>query len=235
MRLPARLPWLLLLLLLVPSFVLAGTFRVLGKRTKSLNLGIHSVVLFSVRGTNTYKPKKIPYFDSYYFTYKVDGGHRVRAFDRHRLSLITSKGGESEFLYSAALPAGSYQLKTLFGYTRAKMRLPLYDPHEEYGTFELPPGSVAYLGHFEVVLRERAGETEWPAGSRMPWPQQKLYGIPDSTFDVEVVDAYETDIPRFVEAYPVLQGQEVLNLTLPPWVRPTTEQVEGWNEGIVID
>jgi hypothetical protein len=85
---------------------------------------------------------------------------------------------------------------------------------------------VTYLGRIEAVIRERKEETELRAGPLIPLLDQAVTGFSGGTFDIEIVDRYETDIAEFAKRHPFLASQSVGRAVLPPWKPPTDQDRE---------
>lgn len=85
--------------------------------------------------------------------------------------------------------------------------------------FELPksgPG-VYYLGAVNATLRPRE-KGESSAGSPF---HPYIGGSKNQAFDVNVVDAASSDLPKFKDRFPALKNVDIRQLPLPPWDRAT--------------
>jgi hypothetical protein len=130
---------------------------------------------------------------------------------------MVEKDGRVTYMLRIALTPGSYSmvsapgmigLITLLGH----FRVPLLE------NFDVPPHSVVYLGHMEVVLRPKT-PGEFAAGPFWPPVPQSATGISGGTFDVTVTDASAQDIPLFATDFPALKGIPIKIEILPPWNR----------------
>ena len=79
------------------------------------------------------------------------------------------------------------------------------------------PGTY-YLGSVKAVIRERK-DNEFRAGALIPLIDQAVSGASSGTFDIEIVDAFDDDLKRFITAYPSLKSAVVTKAVLPPWDR----------------
>jgi hypothetical protein len=71
--------------------------------------------------------------------------------------------------------------------------------------FNLPPGSVVYIGHVEMTSRQRK-DGEPRSGDVTPLIDQGISGWANGTMDISITDESATDIPKFQAKYPCLQG-----------------------------
>ena len=74
--------------------------------------------------------------------------------------------------------------------------------------FELPPGSVVYLGHIVMTNRERK-QGEERSGDVVPLVDQAVSGYSGGTMDITITDRSAEDIPKFIEKYPCLKGMTI--------------------------
>lgn len=125
-----------------------------------------------------------------------------------------------EYLLSFELDSGTYNLKWI----GARYSIPMLI--ESGGAvpldmkIDITPNRIIYLGHLDVVLRERKDDREKRAGSLFPLIDQAAAGFSSGTFDVVVEDKYDEDMKAFVSEYPVLQNVKVEKALLPQWIRP---------------
>lgn len=84
------------------------------------------------------------------------------------------------------------------------------------GTFFAPMDTIIkptgtgyyYLGHVSATVRERQGE-ELRAGPVIPLLDQAVTGFSGGTFDIEVTDRLEQDLPDLTTRFPALKGVSV--------------------------
>ena len=89
-----------------------------------------------------------------------------------------------------------------------------------YTKIDIKPNSIIYLGHLDVVLRERKSDNEKRAGNVMPLMDQSIPGFSTGTFDVIVEDKYDDDMKLFISEYPALQKVTIEKSVLPQWIKP---------------
>jgi len=74
--------------------------------------------------------------------------------------------------------------------------------------FDVPKDSVTYVGHIDMVNRQRHGN-EPRSGPITPLIDQAVAGFSGGTFDIIITDKSATDIPSFVQAYPCLRDVQI--------------------------
>jgi hypothetical protein len=129
----------------------------------------------------------------------------------------------NEYLLSFELDSGTYNLQWI----GARYSIPLLI--EAGGKIPLDmkinviANSISYLGHLDVVLRERKNDKEIRAGSVIPLIDQAAAGFSSGTFDVTVEDKFDEDMKLFISEYPALQKVKVEKSLLPKWIRPENQ------------
>lgn len=83
----------------------------------------------------------------------------------------------------------------------------------------IKPNSVIYLGHMDVVVREKQNENEESAAT-FPLLGAAILGFASGTFDIIVEDRYDKDIMIYASKYPALQNVKVEKSILSQWIRP---------------
>ena len=142
----------------------------------------HSIALFTVVTRNEFKPKHIPVLHTIRLR-SVSGRYYRFRFDRPDESL-------GAYVASIALPPGRYRLVSFDGesnYYRIKgsFKIPLLLD------FELKDNSISYLGLIYANNRKR-GRGERRSGPILPHIHQKESGFASGTFDVTVIDDYDS-------------------------------------------
>jgi hypothetical protein len=126
----------------------------------------------------------------------------------------------NEYLLSFALESGRYNIEGFY----TTYNIPLLVAGVGYCELKLEtnikPNSITYLGHLNVTLREKTGNTETSAGNDTPHLDQALPGFSSGTFDVVVEDKFDEDMKSFISEYPALQQVKVEKSILPEWIRP---------------
>jgi hypothetical protein len=85
---------------------------------------------------------------------------------------------------------------------------------------EIKPKTISYLGHLDIVLREKKNNTETSAGDNVPYIDQSVAGFSSGTFDIVIEDKFDEDMKSFISEYPALQNVKVEKSILPQWIRP---------------
>jgi len=138
------------------------------------------------------------------------------------LSRTTADGRQiEEQTVTIGLPPGKYRLRCVQT-TVARVG---WGCAPVFADFEIVAGHVAYLGHLDVLRRERKADSETPAGASLPFFDQWYSGYSTGTFEVAIRDAADVDLPRFRSRYPALKADTVIgSAVLPPWRRPTAAE-----------
>lgn len=113
----------------------------------------------------------------------------------------------NEYLLSFQLPPGFYKIWEVGGNSGI---FPVS------GTFRFPMGAefgldsntITYIGHVEMVNRERK-DGEPRSGSIFPLIDQSVTGFSVGTFDITISDRYLDDVKLFKAKYPAIDGYEV--------------------------
>lgn len=178
-----------------------------------------SLALATVKVANVYKTGYQPHVRS--VTVKSTGEkEQTFAFQvakPYRASALETDQYE-EFLLSFALAPGSYDLTGVW-VTAGSFPLAGNGEVPVNSTFQIAPGTVVYLGRIEAVRRERTGD-EPRAGAVIPLLDQSVSGFSGGTFDVKLLDAYDSDLPLIRTEYPALGNATVEKQLLRP--KPAT-------------
>jgi hypothetical protein len=184
---------------------------------KSMKLKQDSIGIFTLRTSNqfveSYQPKVT------LVGVKSESEKPEVSYFKVERPYSKKKNDSFDYIISVRLPAGSYRLDGRVGSSLA------YKPAGVQGVgglwpvqgwfrfpieagFELPPDSIVYLGHVEMVNR-KAKEGEPRSGGILPLIDQAASGFPKSTFDVTIADRSETDIPLIKKTYPFLEKRTI--------------------------
>ena len=90
---------------------------------------------------------------------------------------------------------------------------------------EIKPNSISYIGHFDIILREKKSNDEISAGGNRPFVDQYIAGFSSGTFDVVVEDKFDEDMKSFISEYPALQKVKVEKSILPQSIKPPNDAV----------
>ena len=195
----------------------------LTKGQSDIDLTKKSIALLSVRISNQYKPSRQLELLSVFICPQSESnckhdlpsnpGSPYKPYKREKNSF-------NEYLLSYELESGTfnidgfyttYRIPTLIsGFGFAKLNL----------ITEIKPNSISYLGHLDIILREKKSKVEMMAGGAIPYIDQSIAGFSSGTFDVVVEDKFDEDMKSFISEYPALQKVKVEKSILPQWIRP---------------
>jgi len=168
----------------------------------SLDLSTKSIAVFTLSTSNAYRPFYNPNVQCVRI---LSGNSEDRKFRVEQT--CRSESGSYDYLVSVDVQPGAHTLKNVMGNSFGPLVMATFDFPVE-GTFQVPANSVTYVGHVEMVNRERqSGETR--SGSIFPLVDQAVAGYSGGTFDVTLSDRSKTDIPLFTQNYPCLQGVQI--------------------------
>jgi hypothetical protein len=129
----------------------------------------------------------------------------------------SEKNSFNEYLLSFELAPGKYTIKSL-----ATVYVSLVSEAGGYAPvdmkFDVKPNTVSYLGHIDVILRDRTKDSEKAAGRdqlvigpvvRVEDKRLSRTGFASGVFDVIVEDRFDEDMKSFKARYPALRGVAV--------------------------
>jgi hypothetical protein len=154
----------------------------------------------------------------------VDSSGRFNfTMDKKALLDETDKEAGNKYLLRMQLAPGKYEIVGLTDLNRsfpiiATFFTPLHETLNVSGK-----GTVTYLGHVEASVRERKGE-EFKAGPSIPLIDQAVVGASGGTWDVAIVDAWDTDEALFRDKFPALKDAAVQKGLLAPWDRDAAQK-----------
>ena len=204
----------------------AGHRMALNNGQSDIDVSKKSIALISARISNQYKPKyQLDIVTTYICplsqadcSRSYDGIYKTSSYNR----IKNTEEGFNEYLLSFELESGTFNLDSMGAIYQSALItgggiVPL--------KFELDirPNSVIYLGHLDIVMRERKNDGEIRAGRIYPLIDQATIGTSSGTFDVVVEDKYEEDVKLFISEYPALQRARIEKYLLPQWTRPKNE------------
>ena len=203
-----------------------GHHMVLTKGQSDIDLTKKSIALISVKISNQYKPKyqldivttyicptsQTNCSRSYDGIYKTESNNRIKSMEE----------GFNEYLLSFGLESGTYNLDSMGAIYQSALItgggiVPLKF------TFNIKPNSIIYLGHLDIVMRERKNDSEIRAGRTFPLIDQSVIGTSSGTFDVKVEDKFAEDVKLFSSEYPAVEKVRIEKILLPQWTRPKNE------------
>jgi ketosteroid isomerase-like protein len=206
----------------------AGNKMALTKGKSDINLTKKSIALLSVRISNQYKPNRQLELLSVVICPQSEPNCRHDLLSNPGSPYKPYKRKKrhfNEYLLSYELESGTFNVDSFYttyqipalisGFGFAKLNLKT----------EIKPNSISYLGHLDIILREKKNDAEMRAGAAVPFIDQSIAGFSSGTFDVVVEDKFDEDMKSFISEYPALKKVEVEKSILPQWIRPEKEAV----------
>ncbi len=219
------------LIVLCSVFVMAGCAggnMALTKGQTDIDVSKKSLALLSVKIANQHKPGyQLDIMGALICpqSERCDHGSRssfYRADIPYRIKSV--ENSFNEYLLSFELAGGAYTFHSIGA---------AYDHFPITGggsvplnyKLEIKPNAVIYLGHLDVVLRERKSDSEERAGKVVPLIDQAVVGASTGTYDVVAEDRFEEDMKLYLSEYPALQKVRIEKSILPQWIRPENQPV----------
>lgn len=204
-----------------------GHQMALSKGQSSIDVTKKSIALLSVKISNQYKPNyQLDMMGALICPQSERCGHgSVKYFHKIQSSyrIKSVENSFNEYLLSFELENGPYYFHSIGA---------AYDHFPITGGGSVPlnfnvvikPNSITYLGHLDVVMRERKNDREIRAGRIGPLlDQNPAVGASSGTYDVVVEDKFDEDMKLFISEYPALQKVKVEKSILPQWLRPESQ------------
>lgn len=165
-----------------------------------------SIVLMTVSMTNEYRPSYPPTRLGVVLGKRTDP--RFRA-----LMSSPVQAGTNIALMNQQLPAGYYTIEVITGQAAS---FPIFGAirFNVDAPFVVPPRSVAYLGHLELVNKEKTSSDDQATGDALPLLDQAVSGFSGGTLEVSLQDNFDQDIVQLRKEYPALQGVNVVRAPL---------------------
>ncbi len=194
----------------------------ISKKTESIDTSQESIGIITAKTSNQINSNHEPNIQ--YAKIRSAEKEKTYVFGVETLkgSIQTETG---EYVISFQLPPGKYKIQQLYGDSgffpvKGNFQIPLNSE------FNLEPNQITYLGRVEAVNRERKTDEELRAGSIFPLIDQQVTGFAKGTFDVGIYDKYEEDVVLIKKNYPFMADYTIKNKVLPPWVRPSEEDMK---------
>lgn len=109
------------------------------------------------------------------------------------------------YLVSFKLAPGTYSLEKIIGWKRIPLLVNATCVFDLNKTVTLEAKEMAYLGGLDIVIREKLGVGEEPpAGPPIPLIDQAVAGFSTGTYDLKILDKYDTDVAIFRENFPFI-------------------------------
>ena len=177
----------------------------LDKAAGSVDVSKESIALLSVHFKNEFKP-------SYPLASVVT---HMNALDEKKFVL-----GQGDFdaesgdlLLSVKLAPGRYQLSKVNGSTAFSLLRGVMD-YSMTTTFVIGSNSVVYLGHLQLVNKEKKNKEDQASGGALPLIDQAVTGFGNGTLDVKLLDRYAKDSALFKSRYPALKNMDIVRAPL---------------------
>lgn len=180
-----------------------ATSMPLTKNTTELNITKKSITIMSLKISNKYVPSYQP--NVRIVTILQNG--RTSAKVRVEETYNKVEGEFNEYLLSFQLSPGRHKIGEIMGGSGifpfvGHFKFPMD------AEFELASNTITYIGHVEMVNRERKnGEPR--SGGIFPLLDQAATGFSGGTFDITVSDNYVKDINYFKDKYPSIGEYEI--------------------------
>jgi hypothetical protein len=216
-----------LLFVLCLFFAVAGCSghqMALTKGQPSIDVAKKSIALLSVKISNQHKPNyQLDIMGALICPQSERCGHgSVKHFHKIQIPyrIKSVENSFNEYLLSFELESGTHNFHSIGA---AYDHFPITGGGSVPLNFKLKmkSNSITYLGHLDVVMRERKNDSEVRAGRIGPLlDQNPVVGASSGTYDVVVEDKFDEDMKLFISEYPVLQKVRVEKSILPQWIRP---------------
>lgn len=205
--------------------LMTGCAGTVDKTAASLDLTKESIVVMSMRMTNAYRPD-FPVKSLGFGVESLDEvasstsstarEHGVGGTGKPQLYRLEDvEPGRGEALVLMRLPPGRYSMTTLQGQTPIGLLIGAASIH--FGVqapFEVPAQSVLYLGHLDMVNKEKTASDDQASGLAIPLIPQAAAGFSGGTLDVKLKNRYALDIAWLRAAYPAMQTVQVNDASL---------------------
>jgi hypothetical protein len=220
--------FLLFFCLVITMSGCAGNKVAVNKSQSDIDLTKTSIALLSVRISNQYKPDRQLELQSVIICPQSEPNCK-QDISSNSGSLYKPYRREKDYFYEYLLKyeleSGTYNIGGLY----TTYRIPTLTSGVGFAklnlTTEIKPNSISYLGHLDIVLREKKNNAEISAGGAIPFIDQYIAGFSSGTFDVVVEDKFDEDMKSFISEYPALQNMKVDKSILPQGIKPEKEAV----------
>jgi hypothetical protein len=206
----------------------AGNKMALTKGKSDIDLTKKSIALLSVRISNQYKPSRQLELQSVIICPQSEPNCKQDLSSSPESPYKPYKREKdyfNEYLLRYELESGTYYIDGLY----TTYRIPMLTSGIGFAKLnlktEIKPNSISYLGHLDIVLREKKNNAEISAGGDIPFIDQYIAGFSSGTFDIVVEDKFDEDMKLFISEYPALQKVKVEKSILPQGIKPEKEVV----------
>ncbi len=208
---------------LLTTIFLTGCAVPIDKKATSLDLSKESIVVISMKMTNAYRPAFKPTTLGMAVSSRIEKSPPAQSAPVGQTVppyASTQKRGQAnvtfpdnEALVLLRLPPGPYKLSRLWGMT-IKFPIQAEMSYAVNADFNVPPQAVVYLGHLDIVNKERIDKDDQASGFAIPLIDQAVAGFSGGTLGVALSDHYERDIGMFRAEYPVTMNVPVVRAPL---------------------
>ena len=206
----------------------AGNKVAVNKDQSDIDLTKKSIALLSVRISNQYKPSRQLELQSVIICPQSEPNCKQDLSSSPESPYKPYKREKdyfNEYLLRYELESGTYYIDGLY----TTYRIPMLTSGIGFAKLnlktEIKPNSISYLGHLDIVLREKKNNAEISAGGDIPFIDQYIAGFSSGTFDIVVEDKFDEDMKLFISEYPALQKVKVEKSILPQGIKPEKEVV----------
>jgi len=198
----------------------------LGSDSDTIEAGAQPIFLMTATFKNDYVQDSQPRLGTLIVedVEKPDEYRMTFAIDRKARDEKDTPQDGNRYLLRMGLPAGSYVVRGFKGSSGGPVPFlvgiffaPLH------ADVKSPLSGVYYLGHVSATIRERKGG-EFRAGPTIPLMQQSAHGFSGGTFDVEVSDRLEADLPELLAKFPALRSANIQKALLAPFDRARAQK-----------
>jgi hypothetical protein len=202
-----------LTLFIILGFILAAmgcmSPMAINNKMQSLDISKESIVLFSVRASNMLVPNNQLILQNIKAKETVSGKKFSFQVDDPINYGISSSPKFYDYLISLKLSPDKYTISQISGRgaingVRGREFLGHFSVDLKID-FDVEPNTVLYLGHIEMINRQRK-EGETRSGTLFPILDQTMGGFYTGTMDISISDSYDEDITIFKQNYPVLEN-----------------------------
>lgn len=206
--------------------LMGGCATQIDKNATTLDLSRESVVVVSMKAVNSYRPN----FPLKSLGFAVDaldhpeprsqtlaGQHGASGSNEANRSVLSDVAKDSgEALVVFRLPPGRFKLASLDGWVPPGLLVGGAALHYSVqASFAVPPRAVVYLGHLDLVNRERTNRDEQASEMPIPVISQAAAGFSGGTLDVKLKDRYAHDLAWLHREYPATRNVDVVRAPLP--------------------